>query len=269
MPAPVPPGEIELRRDATPAAFENSRGPSKTLTVDLDGFEGPLALLLALSQRQKVDLTQISMVDLAQQYLDFVRSGPRLDLAADHLVMAAWLTYLKSRLLLPREAPDEPSGEALAAALQHRLLRLDAMRRAAAALTDRPQRGRDVFARGAPEPVEIEVTTRVDGHLFDLLDAYARRYALTERSHVTIRTRPVWTLEEARAALRRLVGSAGDWLPLDALVAALRPETRRGALAASFAAALEMARAGEVELQQEEGFAPILLRSSGARGDGA
>ena len=240
------------------------RAGPEALEVDVDGFEGPLDLLLNLARLQKVDLAAISVLALVEQYLDHVERARslRLELAADYLVMAAWLAYLKSRLLLPQEETEEPSGEELAAALQFRLRRLEAMREASVALVNRPRLGRDVFARGDGEPVDITVTSRIGTNLYDLLTAYARRRQTNAVTSVRIDRRAVWSLEEARAALVRLVGTISDWTPLDAFLAAhaLPPQARRGARASTFAASLEMAREGTIELQQGEAFAPLYMR---------
>src|SRR5919107_1094431 len=189
------------------------------LRVDVDGFEGPLDLLLELARRQKVDLHRISILALAEQYLVFIEEARRLrlELAADYLVMAAWLAYLKSRLLLP-EPPkgEEPSASDLATALALRLKRLEAIREAAKRLGERDRLGRDVFARGAPEPVEIRREAIWEATLYDLLTAYARQRQTRLATRVTMPHRHVWSLVEAREALQRLVGEARDWTALDA-----------------------------------------------------
>lgn len=239
--------------------------PGEALEVEVDGFEGPLDLLLALARTQKVDLQAISVLDLVEQYLDHVERARslRLELAADYLVMAAWLAYLKSRLLLPQEESDEPSGEELAAALQFRLRRLEAMRDAAVQIVNRPTLGRDVFARGAPEPVEVAVTSHIATNLYDLLTAYAARRQANAVTHVRIDRRTVWSLEEAREVLRRLIGRIDSWTRLDAFLIdhALPPEARRGARASAFAASLEMVREGAIELRQTDAFAPLYMRA--------
>ena len=239
-------------------------GEPDVLAVDVDGFEGPLDLLLALARTQKVDLSAISIGALVDQYLRFVAEARalRLELAADYLVMAAWLAYLKSRLLLPEPETDEPSGEELAAALQFRLRRLEAMRDAGARLMTRDRLGRDVFARGAPEPVDIAVRSQIATNLYDLLTAYAARRQRNAVTHVRIDRRAVWSLEDARAALTRLIGAVDDWTPVDAfLLAHAVPEAeRRGARATAFAAGLELVREGRIELRQTKAFAPLYLR---------
>ena len=187
-------------------------------TVDLDGFEGPLDLLLELARRQKVDLARISVLALAEQYLAFVEAAHtmRLELAADYLVMAAWLAYLKSRLLLPAPAKAEDGDPAeLADALAQRLRRLEQIRKAAEALLNRPRLGRDVFARGAPEAIAHSTAVVYEATLYDLLSAYARQRQKHARAHVRLEARVVWSLAEAREALTRLLGQASDWTDLE------------------------------------------------------
>jgi segregation and condensation protein A len=238
--------------------------------VSLDAFEGPLDLLLDLARREKVDLGRISIANLATQYLRFIEEATRLrlELAADYLVMAAWLTYLKSRLLLP-DAPrdDGPSGEEMAAALAHRLRRLEAMRRMADELSGRNQLGRDTFPRGAPEGVRMLRKTAWDASLFDLLSAYAQQRSTSTLSQVVIRRQPAWPLADARAALERLLGDLAEWTPLESLILQhLAPlQSQRSVLASAFSASLEMAKEGSVALRQEKPFAPLLLRAEKAR----
>ena len=248
------------------AAWEE-RAPKEAtgvLAVDVDGFEGPLDVLLLMARNQKVDLLAISVVSLADQYLDYVERmrDARLELAADYLVMAAWLAYLKSRLLLPKREDDEPSAEEMAEALRQRLVRLEAMREAARRLMNGHRLYRDLFPRGAPEPLDIRVKSRLTTNLYDLLKAYAERRESTAEVRVTIDRRKVWSLEEARSVLERLVGRIEDWTRLDAflLTHAVSPAERRGAVATAFAASLEMAREGTVELRQTSAFAPLYLR---------
>ena len=236
------------------------------LIVDVDGFEGPLDLLLALARSQKVDLTRISILALAEQYLALIDAARvvRLEIAADYLVMAAWLAYLKSRLLLPEpEVPDEaPSGEELAAALAERLRKLEAIRAAARRLGDRAQLNRDVFARGMPEGIRTVRRSRFEASLHDLVAAYARRRQAAAARRVVVRRRTVIPLKDARTILERLLGATLDWFPLHLLLGPyLTGETGRGMLASSFAASLELAREGRVELRQTEPFGPILARS--------
>ncbi|MCC2690869.1 MAG: hypothetical protein K0S21_3672, partial [Rhizobiaceae bacterium] len=214
-----------------------------SLVVDVEGFEGPLDLLLNLARTQKVDLARISVLALAEQYLQFIDGARklRLELAADYLVMAAWLAYLKSRLLLPPEGgEDGESGEELAAVLQFRLQRLEAMRDAAARLVNRNRLGRDVFARGMPELVVVEKRNRYSASLYDLLTAYAVERQRRAIGNVRIAKRGVWSLKDARDVLTRLIGRFHDWTALDRfLVEYLTdPGERATALASSFAATL-------------------------------
>lgn len=236
------------------------------LVVDLGSFEGPLDLLLHLARNQKVDLARISVLKLSEQYLVFIAKARslRLELAADYLVMAAWLAYLKSRLLIPKQSgPEGESGEELAAALHFRLKRLEAMREAAKRLANRDRLGRDVFARGMPEAVVVERTSVFSATLYDLLSAYAAERQRRSVTNVRIARRTVWSLADARSILERLLGRAADWTALEAyLIEYLAaPEERATAIASSFAASLEMARDGSIELRQEGAFAPIWLRA--------
>jgi segregation and condensation protein A len=239
----------------------------EALIVNLDGFEGPLDLLLALARTQKVDLAKISVLALAEQYLAFVNQAlkARLELAADYLVMAAWLAFLKSKLLLPRDDGDEdqPSGDELAARLAFRLMRLEAMRTAAGKLVTRKRLGRDVFARGNPEGVRTIRVRKYTAMIFDLLKAYAeQRKRTVKRVHVVPR-RTVWSIKEARQRLEGLLGErVGEWVQLDLFLQryGAMPDIARTARASSFGATLEMARDGLVELSQAEPFAPIYLR---------
>jgi segregation and condensation protein A len=235
------------------------------LVVDVDGFEGPLDLLLNLARNQKVDLARISILALVEQYLLFIDGARklRLELAADYLVMAAWLAYLKSRLLLPQTGGDDgESGEELAAVLHFRLQRLEAMRDAAARLVNRNRLGREVFARGMPELVVVEKRNRYSASLYDLLTAYAVQRQRREISSVRVARRGVWSLKEARDVLTRLIGKCRDWTALDRFLGEYLagPEERATALASSFAATLELVREGSVEVRQHEPFAPLYLR---------
>ena len=241
-----------------------------TLTVDVDGYEGPLDLLLELARRQKVDLSRISILSLAEQYLTFVEEARRvrLELAADYLVMAAWLAYLKSRLLLP-EPPkgDEPPAADLAASLAFRLRRLDAMREAAETLQARALLGRDVFARGMPEGVRIAQAGRFEASLHDLLSAYAKQRQRTALARVRLPQRNVWTLADARALLEQMIGPVTGWLDLDAFLAdyLVEPAMRATVRASSFTASLELAKEGKLDLRQDRPFAPVYLRARGRR----
>ncbi|TCP90985.1 condensin subunit ScpA [Rhizobium sp. PP-CC-2G-626] len=235
------------------------------LVVDIAGFEGPLDLLLHLARNQKVDLSRISVLALAEQYIAFIESARsiRLELAADYLVMAAWLAFLKSRLLIPQPHKDDgPSGEEMASALAFRLKRLEAMRDAATRLVNRNRLGRDVFARGAPEHIPVERTSAFEASLYDLLQAYASLRQREAVMQVTIERRQVWSLADARLILARLMGGLSDWTMLDDYL--LRyvgdPRQRVSAIASAFAASLEMVREGRLEIRQDEAFAPIYVR---------
>ncbi len=254
---------------------EDARAAGEMLVVDVEGFEGPLDLLLALARTQKVDLSRISIVTLVDQYLKFIREAQklRLEIAADYLVMAAWLAFLKSRLLLPR---DEDVGEQLTAEeaaqrLAFRLMRLDAMRRAAAELMTRKRLGQDVFARGWHEPVETVKETRYTAEIIDLLKAYADQRRRTIKVEHVVKARTVWSIKEARGRLERLVGARlGHWVQLDLFLVEYlpSPEAKRTVLASSFGASLEMAREGLVELRQESAFAPLYVRQRTDAGTG-
>lgn len=239
---------------------------AETLLISVDGFEGPLDLLLTLARTQRVDLAKISVLKLAEQYLDFVEQARalRIELAADYLVMAAWLAFLKSRLLLPKpSADDEPSGEEMAAALAFRLEKLAAMRRAAAELMARDQLGRDFFARGMPETVAVERQTAWSATLSDLLKAYARVTTRADYRPLAFEQREVFAIEAAFERLRAVLGTTADWSKLAALLPAGwmgEPARRRSAMASTFSAMLELAKLGEIEIRQETVFAPIFLR---------
>ena len=237
--------------------------PDDALNLSLDGWEGPLDLLLTLARAQKVDLHAISILALVEQYLavlDEARSL-RLEIAADYLVMAAWLAYLKSCLLLPRDEAADPSPEELAQRLQLRLQRLDAMRDAGARLMGGDRIGRDVFVRGWPEGLRLVRRAAWQATAFDLYAAYGRVRARTQPAMHIVASRAVMTLEDAIARVAALIGEAIDWTALDAfLPATLDPAFRRSALASSFVAALELARQGRVELAQDGAFEPLRLR---------
>jgi segregation and condensation protein A len=248
-------------------------GDEPSLMVDVEGFEGPLDLLLTLARQQKVDLAKISILALADQYLAFIEEARkmRLELAADYLVMAAWLAYLKSRLLLPEQHPAEGlSAEEMANALALRLRRLEAIRKFAEQLMNRPQLGRDIFERGQPEPIAEIKHPQWSATFYDLLSAYASRRQIQSRSVVRVAKRTVWSLAEAREALERLIGQSMDWSPLDQyLVAYLTdPAMHATVLASSFAAALEMIREGRLEAHQQGAFSPLYLRKK-QNADGA
>jgi segregation and condensation protein A len=261
-------GDDSLATDGFGIDFDLARVTDEpAFTVDLDGFEGPLDLLLELARRQRVDLARISILALVDQYLRFVEEARklRLELAADYLVMAAWLAFLKSRLLLltPPE-PTELDAPALAEGLAQRLRALAAIRAAGEHLMSRPRMGRDFFARGEPEAT-INVSGRISykANLYDLLAAYARQSQRHALAHVRFKPREVWSLAEARHALSRLIGIEADWTAFDnfLLAACSDSQMRRSARASTFAASLELAREGKIEMRQERAFAPIWLRS--------
>jgi len=233
--------------------------------VDVGGYEGPLDLLLDLARRQKVDLAAISVLALAEQYLAFIETvrEKRIEVAADYLVMAAWLAYLKSRLMVPQlPSDDEPSGEMLAAMLQFRLKRLEAMRRAASQLMNRPRLGFQVYARGMPEPIEIRRNNLWEASLYDLLKAYAGQRERGITTDYTPLQRTVWSLQEARDILQRLIGDSFEWVPMDAYLADYLaiPAERATIRASSFASSLELVRLGQIDIRQTETFGPLLMR---------
>src|SRR5437763_307153 len=250
--------------------FETTISPDlasdeQALIVDVEGFEGPLDLLLTLARQQKVDLAKISVLALAEQYLVFIEEARkiRLELAADYLVMAAWLAYLKSRLLIPVAEGDlGPSAEDMATALALRLKRLEAIRIAAEQLSARPQLGRDVFGRGAPEPIADIKRPEWTATLYDLLSAYAQQRQKRALAHVRFAPRTVWSLAEAREALERMLGLSHDWGRLDEFLMSYLVDSsmRATVMASSFASVLEMVREGSLEVHQHQAFAPIFLR---------
>jgi len=239
--------------------------PSDTLKIDIDGWEGPLDLLLALARNQKVDLRQISILELVEQYLAFVNEARelRLELAADYLVMAAWLAYLKSALLLPRNPEETPSPEELALRLQLRLERLNAMREAGARLVARDRLGRDVFLRGMPEGLRVVRKGRYEAEIYDLIAAYGRISARTRPVMHVVAVRDVMTLEEAIERVSALIGARIEWSTIETFLPEGASGTyRKSALASSFVAALELARQGRLELRQKSAFAPLYLKAS-------
>ena len=249
---------------------ERDRDDDERLVVDVGGYEGPLDLLLALARQQKVDLHKISILALADQYLLFIEQARkvRLELAADYLVMAAWLAFLKSRLLLP-EPPtaDGPSAEEMATALAARLRRLEAIREAANRLMTRPQLQRDIFPRGQAEDIAQIRHPRFTATLYDLLSAYAVQRQSRVLASVHMARRTVWSLSEARASLERLVGIAEEWSVLDDYLLAyvVDPAQRATVMASSFAAALELVREGTMDLSQKQAFAPLYFRKAQPR----
>ena len=247
-------------------AMEEDRGVTDpAMIVDVEGFEGPLDLLLTLARQQKVDLHKISILALADQYLMFIEQARkvRLELAADYLVMAAWLAYLKSRLLLPEAAPGEgPSAEDMALALASRLRRLEALREFASKMMERPQLGRDVFGRGLPEPIAEIKKPEYTATLYDLLSAYAVQRQRTTLSRVRFKKRTVWSLAEARQTLERMIGQSSDWSRVDAFLLqyVVEPALAATVFASSFASALELVRDGRAEIHQKDAFSPIYMR---------
>ncbi len=249
------------------AAIERPAAGEPNLFVDVDGFEGPLDVLLMLTRSQKVDITKISILALTEQYLEFVKEARRLrlELAADYLVMAAWLAYLKSRLLIPvQKDSDEPTGEELAAALAFRLQRLEAMRDASAKLMNRSRLGRDVFARGAPETVSVEKRSQWTATLYDVLMSYASQRQRQSVTSVHVKRREVWSLQDARDILVRLVGKVAAWTPIEHFLGAYLedPQERATAMASAFSASLELVREGVIDIQQSGPFETIYVRAS-------
>ncbi|MEH6831516.1 segregation and condensation protein A [Sulfitobacter sp.] len=252
-----------FEQDSTRVA---ERLAAEALIIDVDGFEGPLDLLLTLSRTQKVDLRKISVLQLARQYLAFVEKAKalRLELAADYLVMAAWLAFLKSRLLLPPDPTEEgPSGEELAAHLAFQLERLAGMRDVAARLMGRDQLGRDFFARGQTQMVERVRSVTYTATLLDLMQGYARIRTRDDFRPFVMDRESVYTMEQALERMRGLIGYAGDWGDLMSFLPEgweSDPVKRRSATAATFAASLELVKEGHLEIRQSESFAPIQLR---------
>jgi segregation and condensation protein A len=246
----------------------------QALVVDVEGFEGPLDLLLMLARQQKVDLAKISILALANQYLAFIEEARRLrlELAADYLVMAAWLAYLKSRLLLPdTNAPEGQSAEDMAMVLALRLKRLEAIRDVAQQMFARPQLGRDVFQRGDPERIAHIKHPEWTATLYDLLSAYATQRQRHALARVRFAKRTVWSLAEARTAIERLIGQSSDWACLDEYLLSyvVEPSLRTTVMASSFASTLEMVREGVMEVNQHAAFAPLYVRKRQGAVEGA
>ena len=238
---------------------------NEELNLNLDGWEGPLDLLLNLARAQKVDLAHISILQLVEQYLSYLGQARalKLEVAADYLVMAAWLAYLKSCLLLPKDPEQDPSPEEVALRLQMRLQRLDAMREAGARLMGRDRIGRDVFSRGAPEGLRLVRKSAWQVRDFDLFAAYGTVRARTQPALHVVHARAVLTLEEAIERVSRMIGAAVEWTRLEAFLPhTLDPQFRKSALASSFVAALELAKRGTLEIAQARPFDPITLRAA-------
>ena len=262
---------VESSADAEWEGVGSGATPGDALYLELDGWEGPLDLLLDLARRQKVDLRRISILDLVDQYLVYIDRAEslRLELAADYLVMAAWLAYLKSAMLLPKEEQEDPSPEELALRLQLRLQRLAAIREAAARLMGRDRLGRDVFARGAPEGLRVDKRHAWQSDWFSLIQAYGAVKLRSQPVVHMVRERLVMTLDSAIARVSSMLGVTLDWMELRDFLPPARgidgqdwgdPRLRRSALASSFVAALELARLGKAELAQDETFGPLRLR---------
>jgi segregation and condensation protein A len=259
----------EFDRDFADNPQPAAAGGDYELHLDLDGFEGPIDVLLTLARDQKVDLKKISILELADQYLAFIARARRLrlEIAADYLVMAAWLAYLKSRLLLPEPPADgEPSGAELAAALAFQLQRLEAMQKAGRELMGLPQYGRDFFGRGLPEPVQVIEKPVYKLALYDLLKAYGNYPGRRNEGLLQITPMNLFSMDDALHRIGEMLGQVLDWTTLQAFLppGLQRGLPRRAALAATFAASLELARTGRIELRQEGLFGPIFMR----RGEG-
>jgi segregation and condensation protein A len=263
----IPHQEVPFEMQRADAEAEDE----PALVVDVEGFEGPLDVLLMLARQQKVDLAKISILALADQYLIFIEEARklRLELAADYLVMAAWLAYLKSRLLLPdSHAPEGQTAEDMANALALRLKRLEAIREVAERLFGRPLLDRDVFKRGQPEPIAHIKRPEWTATLYDLLSAYASQRQKQALAHLHYAKRTVWSLAEARDVLERLIGQSADWSRLDHYLIAyvVDPALAATVFASSFASALELVREGHAEIHQQEAFSPIFMRKRIAGG---
>jgi segregation and condensation protein A len=261
--------EVEFEADVV----NDRAAEEQALVVDVEGFEGPLDLLLALARQQKVDLAKISILALANQYLSFIEEARklRLELAADYLVMAAWLAYLKSRLLLPdANTPEGESAEDMATALALRLKRLEAIRDVAERLFGRAQLDRDVFRRGQPEPIAHIKRPQWTATLYDLLSAYAHQRQQSALGHVRLAQRTVWSLAEAREALQRLIGRSSDWARLDEYLInfVVEPAMVSTVFASSFASTLELVREGLMEVHQQAAFAPLYVRKRQSTANG-
>ncbi len=252
-----------LFADDAPAEMQDVDDNPDVLTIDIGGWEGPLDLLLTLARNQKVDLRQISILELVEQYLSFIDNARtlKLELAADYLVMAAWLAYLKSALLLPKDPTIDPSPEELALRLQLRLERLNAMRECGARVMARDRIGRDVFVRGAPEGLRVVRSRAWDCDYYELITAYGQLRARTQPVLHVVKKRAVMTLEEALNRVSSLLGIAVNWTQIEAFLPDnATPALRKSALASSFVAALELAKRGKIDLQQDDSFAPLMIR---------
>ena len=264
--------EEDIRFEASDQAEDSELA----LVLNIDGYEGPLHLLLELARKQKVDIARISILALAEQYIDFIKSAQdlRIELAADYLVMASWLAYLKSRLILPSDKPENetPEAQELAAMLAFRLERLDAMRRAVDGLMRLPVTGQDVHARGAPEGLRSRTSPLYEAEMFDLLKAYGTSRTRSAFKHHTLPKPKVLTMDEARQRLKRAMGAVGvdlsDWTAMESLIDPedIDPGVPTSSIqASSLLAGLELAKEGAIELRQSAAFKPIYLRNSRLR----
>lgn len=261
---------VEFEEDAVPVYQQQAVAEGEHLMLELDGYDGPLDMLLGLARDQKVDLAQISILDLANQYLNFVEKAKelRLELAADYLVMAAWLAYLKSRLLLPQEEveDDEPTGAEMAEALAFQLRRLEAMRDRGEQLLMRPQLGTHVFARGAPDGLAIRSKSVHEADIYDLLSAYGDIQRRQEYSTYTVEPFKLLSMEQALERIEAMLGRIpGDWMDITGFLPQDRdadPVVRKSAIASTFGASLEMAKRGQIDISQEGLYAPIYIRKS-------
>ena len=261
----------EFEEDIRFCAATEATESGQVLNVDLDGYEGPLHILLELSRNQKVDLRNISILQLAEQYLAFIKQiqSLRIELAADYLVMAAWLTYLKSRLILPQPSKTDegPGADEMAVALAFRLQRLDAMRAASKALSNRERAGIDVLVRGQPEGVRRIRSPIYQASIYDLLSAYATRRSRNARSKIVFKKPIILALEEARLRLEKILGRMSDWLSLEQMITDFNlgdqedSPPRASLLASSLVASLELAKEGHAELRQTQAFAPLFVRA--------
>ncbi len=268
-PADTPSADAPNVDDVAPQVAANDDGE---LRLDLDGYEGPIDVLLTLAREQKVDLKKISILELADQYLSFINHARklRLELAADYLVMAAWLAYLKSRLLLPEPPADgEPTGVELAAALAFQLQRLEAMQKAGQSLLNLPQLGRDVFTRGAPEPLKIVDIPVYELTLYELLKAYGTHPGRRREGMLQIQPLNLFSMDDALKRIGDMLGHTLDWTVLQNFLpdGLLKPLQRRAAVAATFAASLELARSGIINIRQDGLFGPIYMKRAEPRAD--
>ena len=247
--------------------INHPKNEEEILIVEIDGFSGPLDLLLELSRKQKVDLRKISILQLVEQYVEFIENARvlKIDLAADYLVMAAWLALIKSRLLLPKDSDEENSDDELVARLAFRLQRLNAMRKSAKSIVNRPQLGQDFFARGEPERLSTTHIMNYSVNVLELTQAYAKIRSKKISAPFTVNREPIYSVEDALENMNRLLGEVVEWRDLlKFLPTGWTRENRkiRSALAATFTAALELARQGRCNLRQYTNFGPIQVRSN-------